>query len=70
MKDEKVWNQDLWKPLGIKEVEVKDYPCRNNGKLNSIISDLRVGFHRKSTNNAFLKAQGFKILVEKGIKKQ
>ena len=37
MKDEKVWNQDLWKPLGIKEVEVKYYPCRNNGKLNSFL---------------------------------
>ena len=37
MKDEKVWNQDLWKPLGIKEVDAKDYPCRNNGKLNSFL---------------------------------
>ena len=44
------------------------FEVANNGKLNSIILDVRVGFHRKSTNNAFLKAQaGGKGIVENVI---
>ena len=44
------------------------FEVAKNGKLNSIISDIRVGFHRKSTNNTFLKAQaGGKGVVENVI---
>ncbi len=37
MKIEKAWNPELWKPVGVREVEFKEYPCAHNGKLHSFL---------------------------------
>lgn len=68
LKKEKVWNQDLWKPIGVEPVEVKDYPGAHNGQLHSFL-DYQAPDDRYEVRGIMPKAPKSPIKYKQLIKK-
>lgn len=58
MSKEKKWNPNLWKPIGIKPVEIKEYPGQYNGQLHSFL-DYQSPTDRYEVRGIMPKAPGY-----------